>query len=108
MVEPHLSPGRSALKEAGVHGALLGSGALGSYTYRKWGGTCRVQVYLLAVEGKAEHWPEETRRQRAWLRPEAASERLREPELQEMVSQLAASLKKEALREGSNEEGGTE
>ena len=40
--EPHLSPKKSAIKEAweeaGIRGKVSG-GAIGAYRYRKWGGT---------------------------------------------------------------------
>ena len=47
IIEPGLSAGESALREAweeaGAQGDLR-SGAAGSYRYRKWGGVCTVAV----------------------------------------------------------------
>ncbi len=91
--EPGLSAGESAakeaLEEAGVAGALTAE-PLGRYEYRKWGGTCRVEVYGLRVDRVLEEWPESFR-ERAWLAPEAAAARLDEPDLQRLVLALGGS-----------------
>ncbi len=87
VVEPGMSAFDSAAKEAweeaGVEGPISRQ-PLGSYTYQKWGGLCRVQVFSLHVERLAENWPEEARVRR-WYRPEEAARLVAEPELKEIL-----------------------
>lgn len=94
VVEPYLSPVDSAAKEAWEEAGVLGTvlpRALGSYTYKKWGGQCRVQVFPMLVERVAEIWPESTR-QRRWLDAEEAARRVDEPELKELIVESAKLL----------------
>ncbi|MGH2414042.1 MAG: NUDIX hydrolase, partial [Microcystaceae cyanobacterium] len=53
IIEPNMTPQTSAaqeaLEEAGILGEVLPT-SIGSYTYNKWGGTCRVKVFLLRVD----------------------------------------------------------
>lgn len=87
-----LEPGKSELEiaaqeaweEAGLSGRLSKS-PLGSYGYRKWGDDLTVAVYLLEVSDVADDWPERDTRQRVWLEPAQAAERLAEAELQALV-----------------------
>lgn len=94
LVEPGLTPAASALQEAleeaGLVGRIVG-GRLGTYTYSKWGGTCVVEVFAMAVERALDRWQEDFR-SRVWLRPDAAATRLREPELRRIVRGLPARL----------------
>ena len=61
VVEPDLSPAASAAKEtmeeAVVRGAIDDE-PLGTYQYRKWGGTCTVQVFAMEAEEEVADWPE--------------------------------------------------
>lgn len=70
IVEPGMSPSASAIKEAweeaGIRGFLLPS-AIGSYQQQKWGGLCRIEVFLLQVNQQAERWPESALRERCWF-----------------------------------------
>lgn len=96
--EPGLSPQQSAAREAweeaGVEGKVKRK-AIGSYTYGKWGATCRVSVYPMEVRKViSENKWEERHRGREWVTPEQAAERLRQPELAPMVLSLAERLKK--------------
>lgn len=94
VVEPNLSPADSAAKEAfeeaGIRGQVLPD-PLGFYQYEKWGGICRVEVYAMEVEQELSSWPEEFRG-RAWLTPAQAAERVREPELKDLINGLTSSL----------------
>jgi 8-oxo-dGTP pyrophosphatase MutT (NUDIX family) len=75
---------QEAWEEAGLLGRLS-KGSIGSYRYRKWGDDLTVAVYLLEVSEIAEDWPERETRERIWLAPPAAIERLAEPELRAIV-----------------------
>ncbi len=81
IVEPGLSPRRSAekeaLEEAGVRGRVSKK-PVGAYRYQKWGGTCTVQVFLLEVKEVLDRWPEASLRKRRWVTVEEAA-RLVEP-----------------------------
>ncbi|CAN5175880.1 NUDIX hydrolase [soil metagenome] len=87
-----LEPGKSeqeiaaqeAWEEAGLRGELTRH-SLGSYRYEKWGDELEVAVFLLEVQEIAEDWPEKATRQRAWLPPKQAIERLAEAELRAIV-----------------------
>ena len=87
IVEPGLTPAASAakeaLEEAGVEGEVSAE-PVGRYEYEKWGGTCRVEVFTLAVETVLGRWPEEFR-ERRWLSPEEAARRVEEPELRRLL-----------------------
>lgn len=75
IVEPgftaRASAAKEALEEAGVVGDMA-SEPLGSYRYRKWGGTCHVDVYPLRVTSEMGDWSESGFRRRRW-RPLATS-----------------------------------
>lgn len=94
VVEPDLSPAASAVKEAseeaGIRGRVLPD-PLGTYEYEKWGGTCVVEVYAMAVEQVLERWPEEFRG-REWVDLARAAERAREPALKEIIAGLEHAL----------------
>jgi phosphohistidine phosphatase len=94
IVEPDLSEAESAAREAyeeaGVNGRVL-PGPIGSYEYGKWGGTCRVAVYAMEVEQELDDWPEDFR-QRQWLGPAEAADRVSEAELERLISQLPSLL----------------
>ncbi len=80
VIEPDLTPADSAakeaLEEAGIEGRVSGE-AVGTYRYRKWGGTCTVEVYAMEVETVHPIW-EEDFRDRRWLAPQEAAARLRD------------------------------
>ena len=87
VVEPYLSPAASAakeaLEEAGVRGAIDDE-RIGTYQYRKWGGTCTVQVFAMEVEQEEADWPEANTRRRAWLTVDDARRRFDEAALRQM------------------------
>jgi phosphohistidine phosphatase len=86
------SAAREALEEAGIEGTVSAS-ALGSYDYKKWGASCRVDVYAMEVTRilPEEEW-EERHRRREWVTPEAAAQRLRREMLAPLVHALATRL----------------
>ncbi len=75
---------QQAWEEAGLSGQI-GKAPLGSYCYRKWGDDLTVAVFLLEASEIARDWPERATRQRVWLGPAEAVERLAEADLQHIV-----------------------
>jgi phosphohistidine phosphatase len=94
--DPGLTPQESAAieawEEAGIRGEVSDA-ALGSYQVEKWDAECHVDVYAMRVEELVDEsvW-EERHRKRLWLSANEAAEKLRQPELAEMLLTLAASL----------------
>src|SRR5262249_35031825 len=90
MIEPGMTPaesaGKEALEEAGVLGEVV-AGPLGTYEYRKWGATCRVEVFLLRVDEVLDSWDEQFRT-RVWLPVETAASRMTFPALAALVRRI--------------------
>jgi len=95
--DPGLTPQESAAKEAREEAGVLGEveeEPVGSYRYDKWGATCTVAVYPMAVTRvlPEDEW-EEQHRGRDWVSPEQAIKRLKQAELIPMVQALAKRLR---------------
>ncbi len=91
VVEQGLSAPESASKEAFEEAGIRGwvhPNSTGEYHYHKWGGTCRVEVFVLEVEEVLEEWPESSIRQRKWMSIEAAAALVDEPVLKQMIWNL--------------------
>ena len=92
--ERHLTPRHSAakeaLEEAGITGRLSKS-SLGSYRYRKWGGTCTVKVYAMEVKKVHKYWQEDFRN-REWISQREAMRRIENKHLQRMVKRLPLTV----------------
>ena len=90
IIESNLTPQNSAaqeaLEEAGVVGEVLPT-LMGSYTYNKWGGICRVQVFLLRVEKMLIDWLENYRT-RQWFSLAEAIELIEETEVKKILNNL--------------------
>jgi len=74
IVESGLSPLASAEKEALEEAGIRGNGdsrPLGTYTRRKWGGVCRVEVYAFEVTSVLDVWDEDWRQRRVATAGEA-------------------------------------
>ncbi len=88
LIDPGQTVGVAALneswEEAGLLGILEGE-PIGSYVYQKFGGECLVLVYRMTVNEVREEWPERGVRQRIWLRPEEAIDRIEEAGLREIL-----------------------
>jgi 8-oxo-dGTP pyrophosphatase MutT (NUDIX family) len=97
IIEPDLSPQESAQKEAyeeaGVSGEISGK-SVGTYSYKKWGGTCTVKVFLLKVEKILEDWDESYLRTREWMSVEEAVKRIDEAKLKDIIRGLSLSPSK--------------
>lgn len=95
LVEPHLSPEDSAMKEAheeaGVEGEQVGD-LLGTYRYDKWGGTCVVEVFAMHVLREIRGYEEEGMRDRIWVAVEEAPDMVREKGLRKILRELPAAL----------------
>jgi phosphohistidine phosphatase len=94
IVEPDLSEAESAakeaLEEAGIEGRVLPR-PVGRYEYAKWGGTCHVDVFAMEVEQELDDWLESFR-DREWVSPAEAADRVREQELKEMILGLHSTV----------------
>jgi 8-oxo-dGTP pyrophosphatase MutT (NUDIX family) len=89
------TPEESALKEAFEEAGIRGEASspeLGEYEYEKWGGTCRVKVYLMRVEQVLDSWPESGTRERSWMTVERAAKAVREERLKELIRSVPRSL----------------
>ncbi len=88
VIDPGLSPTESAVKEAreeaGIEGRIV-SKCLGTYSYKKWGGTCHVEVYLFEVDNMLDQWPEKDLRKRQWFSVKKAVSTLREDTLKKII-----------------------
>ena len=82
-----------AYEEAGVRGKIIGS-KIGNYEYTKWGGTCRVDVFLLRVEEELKEWPEAEFRKRRWTDIPQALKLIDNPDLCRLIQSAAKSLEK--------------
>jgi 8-oxo-dGTP pyrophosphatase MutT (NUDIX family) len=96
---PNRSGGECALteayEEAGVFGRLYDV-CVGYYTYNKVLGPrvevpCVVAVYPVNVLGLRDDFPEKDQRRRKWFSPQAAAERVAEPELSVILEGFDAS-----------------
>jgi 8-oxo-dGTP pyrophosphatase MutT (NUDIX family) len=91
LIDPGTSPIESAAKEAYEEAGVKGRAnpkLLGEYQYKKWGGTCVVQVFGLEVTKVLDSWPEGGVRQRKWLSKDRAVELLEEADLKKMLREL--------------------
>src|SRR5437870_8809679 len=99
LIEPGQTAAENALQEAWEEAGLVGSlqaEPVGSYLYEKNGETCYVTVFVMRVQKVAQGWPERALRQRAWVSPAVALERIEEIGLAEIVRAVLG--KKERVR----------
>ncbi len=87
---PWDSAAKEALEEAGVRGRVAPQ-ALGDYQYRKLRKLHVVRMFPLLVTEILEEWDEDFR-QRLWLPPEEASDKIEEPELGALILALHQQL----------------
>lgn len=95
-LKDHKAAAREAEEEAGLLGRI-GKDPIGSYTYWKRRSDhfelCDVAVYLFIVEGQLKKWREQNERQLQWFSPEDAAERVDEPGLGDLISNLDRHLR---------------
>jgi 8-oxo-dGTP pyrophosphatase MutT (NUDIX family) len=88
VIDPGMTAPASAAKEAAEEAGVQGpvdDRPLGSYRYRKWGGTCTVEVFAMKVTEESASWPEADFRTREWMPPEEAASRVDEEELKRIL-----------------------
>ncbi|NES80279.1 MAG: NUDIX hydrolase [Moorea sp. SIO2B7] len=88
---PQESAAKEAWEEAGIIGEVLPT-LMGSYNYNKWGGTCRMKVFLMQVENLESDWLEANQRNRKWFSIKEAIQQLREPELKRILENLPNTI----------------
>lgn len=93
--KPWEAAAQEALEEAGVEGKVAQE-PLGRYTYWKRKSDhfvlYKVDVYSLEVRKQLKRWPEKGQRELQWFRVDAASERVLEPALAELIRRLAEEV----------------
>lgn len=88
LIEAEQTAGECALQEAWEEAGLVGTLSpepVGTYLYDKFGGTCHVTVFLMEVTEVAQEWPECDMRQRAWVSPAGALDRIDDPGLGDVL-----------------------
>ncbi|MFW6296494.1 MAG: NUDIX hydrolase [Halothece sp.] len=94
LVETEMSSQDSAAKEAWEEAGIIGEvlpDLVGTYQYKKCGGICQVDVFLLRVERLLDEWLESDR-EREWLSVKEAVKRLREKALKRIIQELPEQL----------------
>lgn len=96
--EPELtalnSAAKEALEEAGIEGEVF-QHPIGCYEYDKWGGTCRVEVFVMATKTVHEEWLE-SHRDREWCTMDEAAGRVKEQQLKQLIQSLPEFLDTQA------------
>jgi 8-oxo-dGTP pyrophosphatase MutT (NUDIX family) len=92
---------QEAYEEAGIKGSMATAPA-GFYTYAKrvrGGGKtrCRVDVFTMEVTEILDLWPEAHQRRRQWFSPQVAASHVNEPQLAEIIREVAAGLSGQGL-----------
>ena len=93
-LEPGKTAAEIALQEAWEEAGLVGvldPDPIGSYFYEKDGQTCHVLVYLMQVSREAADWPERSFRERRWLTPAKAAERVADRGLRALIEGAVGS-----------------
>ncbi len=88
LIDPGHTAGESALLEAWEEAGLVGvlrPEPVGSYLYSKYGATYHVTVFLMEVSEVKTDWPERQQRQRLWVSPAQALERIDDAGLRAVV-----------------------
>jgi 8-oxo-dGTP pyrophosphatase MutT (NUDIX family) len=93
LIEQGQTAGETALQEAWEEAGLVGSlhsEPVGSFVYEKWCGPCHVTVFRMDVTESAREWPERSYRDRLWLAPAAALERIDDAGLIDIIRRTFA------------------
>ena len=111
IVEPGFTPKASAAKEAREEAGVVGGMAsepIGSYRYRKWGGTCHVDVYPLRVRREMDDWPESGFRRRCWQPVATALLTVDDAGLREVIARLPETARRPGVEAEPSERIGDE
>ncbi|MBF0110361.1 MAG: NUDIX hydrolase [Magnetococcales bacterium] len=87
---PADSAAKEALEEAGILGRTLPH-SIGRYRYKKWGGVCTVDVYVMFVERTLDRWLE-SQRERRWFGIGKAVKLVDDPGLKKLLERLDGFL----------------
>ena len=90
IIEPHLSPQKSAAKEALEEAGLTGKvskKSIGSYKFNKCGRICTAKVYCMKVKKVNKKW-EEPWRKRKWFALDKIPKRIKKKALRNIVLKL--------------------
>ncbi|NOQ96994.1 MAG: NUDIX domain-containing protein [Calditrichae bacterium] len=91
LIDPGFTPQETALQEAyeeaGIKG-VLHPDVFGEFSYAKWQGVCKVQIFLMKVESELSHWPEKYFRQRKWEDIDQAVKMIKYSGLGEVIRKL--------------------
>ena len=93
-LEPGKTAGQIALQEAWEEAGLLGvlqRQPVGSYMYEKLGNAYHVTVFLMDVTESKSEWPECLERQRLWLLPMGAVNRVDYLGLRKLLRKVLAT-----------------
>ena len=82
---------KEALEEAGIDG-IVSENRVGEYTYEKWKGICRVQVFAMQVTEMHPTWEEDQFRRRRWVSLQEARELLDHRELRRLLRRFEDRL----------------
>jgi 8-oxo-dGTP pyrophosphatase MutT (NUDIX family) len=80
-----------AMEEAGIRGRLF-MPAIGTYLFEKWGGICRVRVFVMMVEEEMDDWPESWMRRRTWMACCDAAGQVKHKDLGSLILKVPAVL----------------
>lgn len=97
---PHLVHSNAAKQEAYEEAGVLGRvrrKPLGTFSYDKIrpdgsAQPCKVLVFALEYQEKAERWPERKERKREWFSAEVAAKKVNEPGLKTLIKLFADEL----------------
>ncbi|MBF0422388.1 MAG: NUDIX hydrolase [Magnetococcales bacterium] len=89
---PASSAAKEALEEAGILGKPL-SYSIGKYRYKKWGGVCTVEVFVMFVDRELDKWLE-SYRERRWYSLNKAIKTVEESGLKKILGRLEEFLEK--------------
>lgn len=74
-------------EEAGVSGQVMEE-SIGSYSYEKWGATCKVILFPLKVTEIYNTWDESHFRKRKWVKGKQAIKKVNPPELAGLIKKF--------------------
>ncbi len=83
---------KEAFEEAGVQGKLL-TKKIGNYSYKKWGGTCTVNVYGLEVDIILDDWGEDFRN-RKWIEVRELEKYISNKNLMNIIKKFSSQIYK--------------
>lgn len=96
IVEKNYTPANSAAKEALEEAGILGKTcpqSIGKFRYKKWGGVCTVEVFVMFVDKELDKWLE-SQRERRWFSLNKAIKAVNDSGLKKLLGRLESFLEK--------------